>query len=440
MTYLVAPPFVSELAEAPTGAPSGSAVYCSVLQARLERLKPLLRLAVVFGGDKAADGAVIVPTLNARAWKSYEAVARDIADALTRLGFKHVQLMQDDMRLGDRLQRERIDLVWLNTGGVQGLNPMAHAPALLEMLGVPYVGHDSLATSMLDNKHVFKRALTCLGIPTAPFMTWNFAGGPFRPAASRRFAETFSSHRGPFVVKPVSGRASLNVHYVEDQSALAETVAKVWAATESDVMIETFLPGPEYCVAVGGPVLARGRQLSKMREPFVFSAIERVLAPDERIVVSQDVRPITRDRLRLLDPAKERATIAELALLAQTVYRDFNLGMTVRLDARADSAGRICVLEANPKPDLKRPTRDCTSIVCFGLASSSMDYEDLIFSQLANRIDFLMTYRRRAVPRLAALMAEVIGRQPGCAAPWLKREHSVESATPSRCSSWRSVR
>ena len=33
---------------------------------------------------------------------------------------------------------------------------MAHAPALLEMLGVPYIGHNPLAASLLDNKHVFK--------------------------------------------------------------------------------------------------------------------------------------------------------------------------------------------------------------------------------------------------------------------------------------------
>jgi D-alanine-D-alanine ligase len=408
VTYLIAPPFESE-SETLNRAPEAAVRY-PALQARIERLLTRLRLAVVFGGDKAVDGAVIVPTHNPRAWKSYEAVAVDIAEALRRIGFAHVELMPDDMRLAERLRRGAIDLAWLNTGGVQGLDPMCHAPALLEMLGVPYVGHDPLTVSSLDNKHVFKRALACLGIPTAPFMTWSFARGPFRPAANRRFAETFAGHRGAFVVKPVAGRASLNVHYVADRAGLAEAVAKVWAATESEALIEAFLPGREFCVAVGGPVIARRRELARLREPFVFAAVERLLAPDEPIAVSQDIQPITGSRLRLVDPMADRAVAEALTALARAVYREFELGVAVRIDARADAAGRIAVLEANPKPDLKRPAAERTSIVCYGLAASGMDYEDLVLSQLASRIDHLTTFRRRAVPRLAALLSEEPGQ------------------------------
>src|SRR5919112_1013121 len=94
------------------------------LQQQVQALLPRMRIAVVYGGDKNAEGAVINRTGNARSWKSYKAVAQDIANALERLGARDVQLMPDDMLLGERLRRERIDLVWLNTGGVQGFNPM----------------------------------------------------------------------------------------------------------------------------------------------------------------------------------------------------------------------------------------------------------------------------------------------------------------------------
>src|SRR5258708_4388384 len=69
------------------------------LQNQIERLLDRMRFAVIFGGDKSIPGAVIKQTCNPRSWKSYEAVAQDIADALSRLGFRHVQLMPDDMRL-----------------------------------------------------------------------------------------------------------------------------------------------------------------------------------------------------------------------------------------------------------------------------------------------------------------------------------------------------
>src|SRR5215510_7957263 len=91
-----------------------------LLEQRIERLKSRVRLAVIFGGDKSASGSVVYRAHNTRSWKSYEAVAQDIADALQRLGFRHVDLMPDDMRLGERVRRQGIHMAWLNTGGMQG--------------------------------------------------------------------------------------------------------------------------------------------------------------------------------------------------------------------------------------------------------------------------------------------------------------------------------
>src|SRR5882757_7271930 len=195
------------------------------LQDQMERLMSCLRIAVIFGGDKAAPGSVLYKTSNTRSWKSYEAVAQDIADSLARIGFRNVQLLPEDMHLGDRLRRDGVHMAWLNSGGVQGYNSVGHAPATLEMLGVPYVGHDPLTATTLDNKHAFKREAVCAGLPTAPFSTWNMARGPFEPELNSRFQLAFDGYSGPFIVKPVSGRASLLVHVVSCVQDLAEIVA-----------------------------------------------------------------------------------------------------------------------------------------------------------------------------------------------------------------------
>ena len=364
------------------------------LQAALPVLMQRLRLAVVHGGDKAAPGSVIYPSVNARSWKSYRAVAEDIAQALRRLGFRHVCLLADDMRLGDRLRQERVHLAWLNSGGVQGYNPLAHAPAHLEMLGVPYVGHDPLTAGTLDNKHAFKRDLVCFGLPTAPFITWHQARGAFRPKLNSRFLRTFKDHWGAYVVKPVSGRASLNVHVIDDEAGLPEAVAAVYAATANHVLIEAYLPGREFCVAASGPLIARKGALFRNVEPFVFSAVERVFVPGERIVTSMDVRPITKQQIRVLSPVSDAAEMARLSELGRQVYLDFNLESLVRLDLRCDGAGRMHILEANPKPDLKYPTVEVTNLVCAGLADTGMDYDDLILALLANRLAGLLGHRR----------------------------------------------
>jgi D-alanine-D-alanine ligase len=375
-----------------------------LLQERIERLKSRMHLAVIFGGDKSASGSVVYQSHNTRSWKSYEAVAQDIADALGRLGFRHVDLIPEDMRLGDRLRRRGIHMAWLNTGGVQGYNPTAHAPAMLEMMGVPYVGHDPLAATTLDIKHAFKRAAVCAGIPTAPFTTWHMARGEFRPDLNSRFKRAFGDYPGPFVVKPVSGRASLHVHIVPDVAGLPDAIAEVYHATENAVLIEQFLSGREFCIAVAGPIFAPGGILVRGERPLAFAAIERVLTADERIFTSMDKRPITQDRLQLLDASREAKLLEDLRRLAHETYLEFNLGSLIRLDLRADEHGKLYVLEANPKPDLKKPGAGVTSLVSAGLPELGMGYDDLILSLLADRLDFLFKHRRGVVRHLFELM------------------------------------
>ena len=388
--------------------PDGSLAFhpddLALLQELIERLTSRLRLAVIFGGNKSTPGSVVYPCHNTRSWKSYEAVAQDIALSLRRIGFRHVQLLPDDMLLGDRIRRERIHMAWVNSGGVQGYNSAAHTPAALEMLGIPYVGHDPLAATTLDNKHAFKREAMCVGLPTAAFSTWHMVRGPFRPDLNSRFQRAFGDYHGPFVVKPVSGRASLHVHFVEDRCSLPDAVAEVYRATQDEVLIEKYLRGREYCIAVAGPITARGGQLARGRDPFTFAALERVLKPDEKIFTSMDVSPITKDRFKDLHPQQEAAKLDCMRRLAWEVFREFNLRSLVRLDIRSDENDDLYILEANPKPDLKRPADGVTSLISAGLPNAGMEYDDLILSLLADRLDFLFAHRAETVRHVLDLV------------------------------------
>lgn len=374
------------------------------LQYQLEHLKKRIRIAVIFGGDKRVEGAVINTTTNPRSWKSYQAVARDIAAALKKLGFLHVQVIPEDMRIGERLREERIDMAWLNTGGVQGYISMSHSAAILEMIGIPYIGHDPMIAGILDSKHIFKRMLKALEIPTAPFMTWSLAKGPFIPASNERFNQVFNNYPGPFVVKPVSGRASLNVHLVEDVAALPEIVAGLCVATENHVLIETYLPGREFCVAVCGPVIFKQGILQRLDSPFSFAAIERRLEGNEKIFVSMDIRPITSSRVKILDTTDDADVILRLEKLANEVFQEMNLETLIRLDVRMDADDNMFVLEGNPKPDLKAPMKDKTNLVCASLSSYGMSYEDLILSLFADRLDLYLSQRRGSITNLARLL------------------------------------
>jgi D-alanine-D-alanine ligase len=384
----------------------------TVLQEQIERLKSHLRLAVIFSGDKAAPGSVLYKSTSTRPWKSYEPVAQDIATSLRMIGFRHVQLMPEDMNLPDRLRREGIHLAWLNSGGVQGYNPTSHASAAFEMLGIPYVGHHPLAATMLDNKHVFKHEAMSAGMPTAPFCTWNMTRGPFRPEINSRFRRAFADYSGSFVVKPVSGRASLHVHHITDRAGLPDAVSDVYRATRDLVLVEKFLPGREFCIAVTGHVVSQAGRLSRHRDPFTLSALERMLVDDEKIFTSMDVRSITNDRFRLLD-SLQSTLVERMRRLACEVFFEFNLQSLIRIDLRTDENGDLFVLEANPKPDLKRPGEGVTSLICGGLPASGMNYDDLILSLLADRIDFLFSHRREAVQHIIDLLDPRTGLSAG---------------------------
>ena len=374
------------------------------LENQLKSLFRRLRMAVVYGGDKNSEGAVINHTGNPRAWKSYEIVANDIAAALKRCGISDVIVVPEDMRLGERLRQHGTHLAWLNSGGVQGYAPVSHAPAMLEMLGIPYIGHDPLTAAILDNKHSFKRQMKAAGIPTAPFYVWQAVHGPLDPYRDIGFCDAFEGWKGSFIVKPVSGRASLNVHHVERRDALPDIIARVYGTTQNHVLVETYLPGREYCVGVTGPVVARQGKLWRMPQPFAFSAVERLLEADEPIFTSMDVKPISGSRMRVIAPGDDPPLFRRIEEIAWAVFDDMSLETLVRLDIRADEKGRLFVLEANPKPDLKFPAEGVTSLIAAGLPAEGMTYDDLILSLLADRIDVLFSRKRGSAEPILKLV------------------------------------
>jgi D-alanine-D-alanine ligase len=369
------------------------------LESALRSLLPRLRLAVVHGGDKEQPGSVLYRTANTRPWKSYREVAEDIAGTLSELGCRHVHLVPDDMRMAGFLRRKGIEFAWLNSGGVQGDNPVCHAAASLEMLGIPYVGHNPFTAALLDEKDAFKRHLQALGIPTAPFVTWQPATAG---SLAARLDEAFGGYRGPFVVKPVSGRASLHVHRVESIADIAPLAGRIFAQLRKAVLIEKFLPGREFCVAVCGPLVRRRGRLERLAEPFAFAPLERKLEPGETIFTSMDKKAITAERAALVSPGEGRLR-EDLLALARRIYTELDLKTLVRVDIRADAEGRLHVLETNPKPDLKRPGPGSTSLVALGLPEQGLTYPDLIYGLLADRFHDLLASNPTRLEHLLAV-------------------------------------
>jgi len=57
--------------------------------------------------------------------------------------------------------------------------------------------------------------------------------------------------------------------------------------------------------------------------PLVFSELERILLPDEKIFTSMDVRPIDIGRIHSIDGVVDARILSDLQVLARSVYFEF---------------------------------------------------------------------------------------------------------------------
>lgn len=357
---------------------------------QLQWIRSSLKIAVVHGGDKAQSDSYLYENLSPRSTKTYEPVAHDIAQALRESGFMHVTVLPEDIDLPQQLKALSIDLVFTNSGGLQGFDSMCHLPSMLEMLGVPYVGHSPMVAGVLDNKHLFKHEIHAAGIPTAPFITVGLEES-VNSDMNQSMLDLIDAEFGDgFIVKPVSGRASVHVYPVFDRKDLDSVVKKVQKATNNIVLVEPYLSGREFVVAVAGQLVMKNNELHSLEGPLSFSITERALEEDEVIFTSMDVKPITGDRLLKVTEPKLRR---ELADIGSRIFTQLGLQTLVRVDLRMDKKGKLLVLETNPKPDLKKPEGDKVSLVCHDIQGENMSYHDLIQSLVFNRLAYLQQHR-----------------------------------------------
>jgi D-alanine-D-alanine ligase len=125
--------------------------------------------------------------------------------------------------------------------------------ALLEDLGVPYVGSDTVAIAASLNKALAKKLWRVEGLPTSQFFL----------ARSEEDCEAFRNDPPipfPLFVKPVAGRGSAGVDassVVQNADQLRRAVAHRLTMMQQPVLIERFLRGREVTLGVLGNEKAR---------------------------------------------------------------------------------------------------------------------------------------------------------------------------------------
>ena len=290
-----------------------------------------------------------------------------VARALGTLGeVIHLEANQD---FPQRLLDYRPDFVFNIAEGLFGPNRESHVPAICEFLGVPCHASDPLTLGLCLHKARTKEILERNGVPTAAF----------------RLARSVADARAtrlpfPLFVKPAfegSGKGVTSKSLCRNRPELVAQVEYLLATYREPVLMETYLPGREFTVAI----LGNGDEARCL--PIVGMQFD-TLPPGAPPIYGYEAKWVWDTPKRPLDifecPADIPETLAEqVRTAALGAYNALECRDWCRVDLRCDAAGRPLVVELNPLPGILPNPRDNS---CFpkAAAAAGMSYDELICS------------------------------------------------------------
>ncbi|MBI5474361.1 MAG: D-alanine--D-alanine ligase [Ignavibacteriae bacterium] len=268
-----------------------------------------------------------------------------------------------------KLLRERPDFVFNIAEGLRGASREGQIPAMLEMLQIPYLGSDPLTLGICLDKARAKEILSYYKIPTAGF------------TVIRSMADISGENirlKFPAMVKPLhegSSKGIYNSSVVRNPDELANEVKIILDTYNEPALVEEFLPGREFTVAV----LGNGNDATVL--PIVELKFD-ALPPGVNPIYSYEAKWIWDQRDTPLDvfecPADiDEALSSEISAVCRDAYRVMNCRDWSRIDVRLDSNGRPNIIEVNPLPGILPNPEDNS---CFPKAAraAGMSYNHLI--------------------------------------------------------------
>jgi len=258
---------------------------------------------------------------------------RAIEQAIEAAGHTVVRIGNAEalLKVIDRLE---VDGVFNIAEGLRGRNRESQVPVLLEMRGIPVVGADGLTQAVTLDKAIAKKLFLAEGIPTPCFFTMAAPTDPI-PAGW-----TF-----PAIVKPRfegSSKGLSESSRVLDEAALRAQAARVIRDYRQPVIVEQFIRGNEFTVAIIGN-----------ETPEIFLPVRVMI--DGRAELGDLFYTFSRiaSGADYACPAGISETLSlELQRLALAAYRAVDCVDFGRVDFRVDEQGRPFVLEINPLPSL----------------------------------------------------------------------------------------
>jgi D-alanine-D-alanine ligase len=307
--------------------------------------------------------------------------------ALSALG--DVIRLEADQTFPDRLRAARPDFVFNIAEGLYGPNREGHVPAICEFFGIPCHASDPLALSLTLHKGRTKEILSYYGIPTAPFAVVE------SKSEARKLKLPF-----PVFAKPAiegSGKGITIRNLCHNRAELLALTGDLLKAYRQPVLVETYLPGPEFTVAVlGNGADARCLPIVAMRFDCLPEGAPPIYGYEAKWLWDTLENPLDIYECPARIPEDFAAEIRDVSLRG---YHALGCRDWCRIDIRCTSDGQPLVVELNPLPGILPDPRDNS---CFPMAAraAGMSYDQLI--QMVADIAWRRISGRRLLAAVAA--------------------------------------
>jgi D-alanine-D-alanine ligase len=273
-----------------------------------------------------------------------------------------------------RLMVRKYDIIFNIAEGLRGDAREAQFPAVLEMLGIPYTGSGPWTLATALDKARTKETLAYHGVPVARFITTSDRGASL--------SGLLPDAEYPVVVKPIgegSSKGVKNSSFVNNESELRREIGRVAEEYGQPAIVEEFLPGREFTVAV----LGNGAKTRVL--PIVEINIGE-LPPDANGIYSYEVKWVYDTRETPLDifscPADiSTALTKEIEDLVLAAYRALDCKDWSRIDVRLDKSEKPNIIEVNPLPGILPNPEDNS---CFPKAArtAGISYNEMMLAVL----------------------------------------------------------
>ncbi|MDD4541823.1 MAG: hypothetical protein PHR78_06675 [Eubacteriales bacterium] len=292
----------------------------------------MYKIGLVYNEPKKQSSAE--KTLDPRSYRQPAIIADHIEEAFVSRSHQvkripaSLNLLQDIQAAGE------LDVIFNVCTGINSKQEQANIFALLELLDIPFVGSGLITQAAALNKANANAVFAAAGVPISAFQTFFTAKDSL-----------YSDMNFPMFVKPVHEGSALGItadSLVQNEAELRRQVSYVIQNFKQAALVEGYLPGREFSVAILGT-----------KDPKVLPITELKI-PEKYGTNVQTVDVKAENGVKRICPAEITPELTDkIAATALQAYKALQCSELARVDIKLDEKGKPNIIELNTMPALE---------------------------------------------------------------------------------------